>query len=65
MANIAPTRKVSAGILAGAIVAVAAWASKSYAQVEIPTEIGMAITTIVTFVVQWTVPDAEDEPAPQ
>ena len=54
-----PTRKVTVGAMAGAVVAIAAWASKAYAAVEIPADVAIALTTLLTFVVQYFVPDAE------
>ncbi len=55
-----PTNKVAVGALAGAIVAVLAWASKAFAHVEIPAEVGVSLSAIITFGVQYFVPDAQD-----
>lgn len=57
----APTNKVAAGVFAGSIVAVIAWAVRQFYKVDIPAEIAMAGSTAITFVVQYLVPDAEVE----
>lgn len=55
----APTRKVVAGVLAGAMTTVGVWAAKQYGGVEMPPEVQGAITVLITAVVQYVVPDAE------
>lgn len=42
------TNKLVNGALAGAIVTVIVWASKAFAHVDIPTEVAMAISTIIS-----------------
>ncbi len=54
-----PTNKVLAGTAAGALSAIVAWGVKSLGHIDVPPEIAVAITTVVTFVVQYWVPDAE------
>jgi hypothetical protein len=49
---------VIAGVLAGALTTIAAWAARAFGQVEIPAEVQGAITVVITAVVQWFVPDA-------
>lgn len=58
-----PTTKVTAGAIAGALMAIIAWAAKAFAAVDIPTEIALAGATVITFAVQWTVRDAPEEAA--
>lgn len=53
-----PSRKVGAGALSGAIVAVAIWGAKAFGHVEVPGETAAALVVIVTFVVQYFVADA-------
>lgn len=60
-----PTNKVGAGVLAGAIAAILVWAARQFGKVEVPAEIAMAGTTVITFIVQQYVHDAEPEPAEQ
>jgi hypothetical protein len=54
-----PTRKVGVGALAGAVIAIAIWATKAFAQVEVPADVAVAGTVIVTFGLQWLVPDSQ------
>lgn len=56
--NMRPTNKVGAGALAGAITAIGTWAAQAFGQVIVPAEIGIAVSTVITFAVQWLVPDA-------
>lgn len=59
MGDNAPTRKVAAGGLAGAISLVVVWTLNTYflpVEKPIPAEIGMSITTIFTFAVSWLTP---------
>lgn len=53
-----PTRKVSAGAVAGAIAAIMVWASKAFGGVEIPGEVGAGITVILTALTSYFVNDA-------
>lgn len=56
-----PTRKVTAGGVAGAISAIIVWMLNAYFLIEkpIPAEIAVAITTVLTFAVQYVVPDKQ------
>lgn len=59
-----PTNKVAAGVLAGAIVAVLTWGVKAFAHVDTPAEVVVGLSTIITFGVQYLVPDAaQDSPS--
>lgn len=62
MNNVTPTNKVTAGLFAGAVTALAAYSMKTFAKVDMPAEIGAAISMVVTFVVQWLVPDSPQSP---
>lgn len=53
-----PTKKVTAGVLAGALAAILVWAAKQFAHVDVPAEIGVAASTILTFATQYLVPDS-------
>lgn len=57
--NVKPTNKVAAGVLANAIVAVGAWVARDFGGVNVPADTQGMMQIIVTFVVQWWVPDAE------
>lgn len=50
-----PSRKVGAGMLAGALSVLLVWAAKEYGGTEIPGEAGSAITTVLTFLVSYFV----------
>jgi hypothetical protein len=58
-AVLTPTRKVSAGVLAGALSIILVWGVKTYGGVALDGEIASAITTVMTFLVSYFVPDAE------
>jgi hypothetical protein len=58
----APTRKVAIGGAAGAIATIAVWASKSFGGVEVPAEIAVALTALITFGLQYVVPDKMETP---
>jgi len=64
MASAVPNRKVAVGGIAGAVMTIAAWASKAYANVEIPAEVALAGSTIIVFALQYMVPNAEVEILP-
>lgn len=57
----APNRKVTAGLMAGSIMTILAWASKTYAGVEIPAEVALAGATVITFIIQYAIPEANEE----
>lgn len=57
MAVVAPDRKVNVGLLAGAVMTIVAWASKAYADVEIPAEVALAGATVIVFALQYFVPN--------
>ena len=53
----APTRKVNAGGFTTSVAVVVAWSAKEFWRIEIPTEVGIAISGILVYVVQYLVPD--------
>ena len=54
----APNRKVTVGLVSGAIMTILAWASKAYAGVEIPADVALAGATVINFGLQYFIPDA-------
>ena len=56
-----PTRKVSAGVVAGALVICVLYGVKEIWGLEVPGAVGSAITTLFTFVVSWAIPDKYEE----
>lgn len=62
MAIQAPNRKVTVGLVSGAIMTILAWASKVYAGVEIPADVALAGATVINFGLQYFVPNSSEEP---
>jgi hypothetical protein len=56
-----PAQKVTAGALAGAVTTIGIWLIKTFGHVEIPGEIGAAITTVLTFIVSYLVPPSGND----
>jgi hypothetical protein len=48
-----PVRKVSAGIIAGAITTIVVWALSTYCTIPIPDAVAAAITTLVSSVTSY------------
>ncbi|MGH8595154.1 MAG: hypothetical protein ACREXT_00695 [Gammaproteobacteria bacterium] len=53
-----PSRKVSSSALAGAISITVVWAVNNFAGAAIPGEIASALTTILSSVVAYVVPES-------
>lgn len=58
----APNRKVTIGLVSGSVMTILAWASNTYAGVEIPADVALAGATVINFILQYFVPDASQEP---
>ena len=56
-----PSRKVAVGVLAGAVVAVAMWLVKEFGGTIVPAEVGVALSTIISAIISYFVPDALEE----
>lgn len=54
-----PTRKVLVGAAAGALISILAWLSKSMGGPEVPAEIALSGQTVIVFMIQYLVPNAE------
>ena len=52
-----PTNKVNAGGITASLAVVVAWAAKEFWRIEVPTEIGIAMAGILTYIIQYLVPD--------
>jgi hypothetical protein len=61
MKTAAPSQKVFAGMLAGALSAVIVWALGAVWKVAVPPEIAQAFTVILTLIVSWYTPPSDDE----
>jgi hypothetical protein len=59
--SVKPTRKVAVGGAAGALATIICWASSAFGGVEIPAEIAVAITALVTFALQYVISEKETE----
>jgi len=55
--SMTPTNKVNAGGVTASIAVVIAWAAKEFWRVEVPTEIGIAMAGVLSYIVSWLVPD--------
>lgn len=53
-----PTRKVTAGALAGGATTVAAWALLEFWQIALPVETATAATVVLTFIASYLVPES-------
>jgi hypothetical protein len=62
MAIQVPNRKVTVGLVSGSLMTILAWASKTYAGVEIPADVALAGATVINFALQYFIPDASEEP---
>jgi len=58
-----PDRKVTIGLMSGAVMTILAWASKQYAGVEIPAEVALAGATVINFGLQYFIPSAVEAPS--
>jgi hypothetical protein len=54
-----PNRKVVVGAMAGAVMTILAWCSQAFAGVVVPAEVALAGSTVIVFIVQYFVPNAE------
>lgn len=57
--NNVPNRKVVVGAAAGALMVIVAWACKEFFGVVIPAEVALSASTVLVFLVQFSVPNAE------
>jgi len=53
-----PTRKIGSAALAGGLSIILVWTIKQFGHVEIPGEVASGITTVLSFVVGYFVPEA-------
>lgn len=59
MSTMTVDRKVTVGLVSGALMTIVAWASEQYAGVKIPAEVALAGATVINFILQWAVPNKE------
>lgn len=56
--NGTPTKKVSAGALAGAVTIILIWVVGEATSTDVPGAVGAALTTVLTFVASYLVKDS-------
>lgn len=57
----APTAKVMVGAMCGAVSMIAAWCMKQFAHIDVPAEIAIAFSTVLSFAASYmTPPSARD-----
>lgn len=64
MATLIPSRKVNAGGAVAAATVILVWAAKRFFEVDIPADIAVAISGLLTYLVQWAVPNAAEPEVP-
>jgi hypothetical protein len=57
-----PQRKIVAGGIAGSVSSLVVWALQQFGGIEVPAEQAVAITMLITFAVQYIVPNAPEQP---
>lgn len=56
--DLRPSNKVALGAVTGAAVVILAWASQQFGKISLPAEIQGAFQVVLTFIVQYFVPDS-------
>lgn len=56
-----PIRKVTYGLIAGALTTIIVWLLSTYAKISIPTEVAAAVTTVLTVLVAYLTPLKKNE----
>lgn len=59
-----PIQKVSAGAVAGALVAILAWGLRRFAGVDVPDEVTSAAVVLISFAAAYLTPIADGEIVP-
>jgi len=57
----APTTKTLAAGIAGAVTMIVVWAVKTWGKVDIPPEIAVAISTVISFAASYLTPPRESD----
>lgn len=56
-----PTNKVIAGAVVGAAATIIVWSAKQWGHVDVPAEIALALNTVLSFIVGYFTPPAEND----
>ena len=62
MSTLTPHRKISVGALAGGLSIILVWLIKAYGHQDMPAEVASGLTTVLTFVTSYIVPEADQQP---
>lgn len=54
-----PSRKVTAGSLAGAVTAILVWTANDFFGIEIPADVASAVTVVIAFSTSYLARDKE------
>lgn len=57
-----PSRKVGVGFAVGGAIAILVWIAKKFGGVDVPADIALAGNTVLTFAIQYLVPNASEDP---
>lgn len=60
-ASAAPIRKVSAGLVGGAVATLILWSLSQYANFNPPQPVADAITTLISFAVAYVIPPSPND----
>jgi hypothetical protein len=61
MSSLAPARKVWVGAAVGALVTIIVWLIETIGKITIPAGVVVAFNTVITFIVSYLIPPAEDD----
>lgn len=61
MSTLTPHRKISVGALAGGLSIILVWLIKAYGGQDMPAEVASGLTTVLTFLTSYFVPEADQE----
>lgn len=56
----APTPKMAASVIAGAVTVLIVWALKEYGNTQIPGEAASAMTTVISFIAGYFAPKSSE-----
>lgn len=61
MAAFTVDRKVAVGGACGGLVSIFAWGMDAAYGIKVPAEVAIAATTVLTFILQWSIPNIREE----
>ncbi len=57
-----PSRKVSVGLIGGAVTTIGLWILSAAGHIETPDYVSAAIVTVVSFVLSYLIPERDQQP---